>query len=67
MEFLTRKIELCLSCMEYHVVYYVSINGKYCRYCFKADDLLQELTNKMTWKDLICDDDLIADKMNERS
>ncbi len=47
MDIVNRKIELCLDCMEDHVVYYVKIKdyfGEYfCKYCYRTDGLVQEL------------------------
>ena len=54
MEIFDRKIQLCLACMDFHVVYYVLIEGyKFCSYCYRTDSVLQELTNNMNWCDLV--------------
>ena len=53
MRFLSRESKLCLACMEYHMVYTVSIKGKECEYCFRSDSFLQQVTDNMTIDDLV--------------
>ncbi len=53
MEFIDRQVELCLACMEYHMVYTVAIEGHICKYCYETDTLLQELTEGMSFSDLV--------------
>ncbi len=53
MEFVDRQVELCLGCMDYHIVYRVRVEGKEAEYCYRADMFTQYLTEVMTHEDII--------------
>jgi len=47
MKFLGRQIDLCMACMETHVVYKIDTSGDFfgdwCWYCYKTDSFMWEL------------------------
>ena len=53
MEIIDREEKLCLACMERHIVYKVTVDGKKAEYCHRSDSLLQRLVDGMTHNDLI--------------